>query len=55
MEYSVMTKKETISEDAKKTLSFILPYFSWADIIIYMHDLRRNKFRSAQNHHVARL
>lgn len=28
MEYSVMTKKETISEDAKKTLSFILPYFS---------------------------
>ncbi|EFP80453.1 S-methyl-5-thioadenosine phosphorylase [Puccinia graminis f. sp. tritici] len=28
MEYSVMTKKEMISEESKKTLSFILPYFS---------------------------
>jgi len=28
MEYSVMTKTNMISEDAKKTLSFILPYFS---------------------------
>ncbi|KAH9813682.1 nucleoside phosphorylase domain-containing protein [Melampsora americana] len=28
MEFGVMTKKESISEEAKKTLSFILPYFS---------------------------
>lgn len=28
MEFSVMTKKESISEESKKTLSFILPYFS---------------------------
>lgn len=28
MEFSVMTKKEVISEESKKTLSFILPYFS---------------------------
>ncbi|MBW0547609.1 hypothetical protein O181_087324, partial [Austropuccinia psidii MF-1] len=27
MEYSVMTKKDTISSDSKKTLGFILPYF----------------------------
>ncbi|KAG0144131.1 hypothetical protein CROQUDRAFT_95449 [Cronartium quercuum f. sp. fusiforme G11] len=28
MEFSVMTKKESISKEAKETLSFILPYFS---------------------------